>query len=313
MLTHLVRLLTITPRVAGTTLRVTIPCFTAVHMRRTRGAARSDCARQMPQTFATPVDLSALRDRVALVTGGAGGLGRATAIALAAAGAEVVVADVDADGGAAVATQVGGHFVETDVADLDANRAAVAFARERCGRLDLAHLNAGVTSGCGLGEDFDLDAYRRAMSVNLDGVVFGTHAVLAALRDNAGPRRGAIVATASLAGLTAVPLEPIYSANKHAVVGLARSLGPALAHEGIRFNAVCPGFAVSAMTASFAGDLEAAGIPLIPAEVVAETVVRLFALDVSGECWFVQPGREPAPFAFRNIPGPRAVPANEEA
>ena len=92
----------------------------------------------------------------------------------------------------------------------------------------------------------------------------------------------------------------------------ARS-GPALAHEGIRFNAVCPGFAESAMTEPFAADLEAAGIPLIPAEVVAETVVRLFALDVAGECWFVQPGREPAPFAFRNVPGPRAVQPTEEA
>ncbi|MGB2710498.1 MAG: SDR family NAD(P)-dependent oxidoreductase [Conexibacter sp.] len=256
--------------------------------------------------FGTPVDLSVLRDRVALVTGGAGGLGRATALQLAAAGAEVVIADVDEAGGEAVAAQVGGHFVATDVSDLDASRAAVAFARERCGRLDLAHLNAGVTSGCGVGEDFELAAYRRAMGVNLDGVVFGTHAVLAALRENEPPRRGSIVATASLAGLTSVPLEPLYSANKHAVVGLARSLGPALAHEGIRYNAVCPGFAVSAMTASFAADLEAAGIPLIPAEVVAETVVRLFALDVTGECWFVQPGREPSAFAFRNIPGPRA-------
>jgi NAD(P)-dependent dehydrogenase (short-subunit alcohol dehydrogenase family) len=263
--------------------------------------------------FSTAVDLSPLRDRVALVTGGASGLGRATALALAAAGAEVVIADLADSSGADVAAQVGGHFVATDVSDLEANRAMVAFALERCGRLDLAHLNAGVTSGCGLGEDFDLAAYRRAMGVNLDGVVFGTHAVLAALRRNDGPDRGAIVATASLAGLTAVPMEPLYAANKHAVVGLARSLGPALAFDGIRFNAVCPGFAVSAMTAGFAADLEAAGIPLIPAELVAERVVRLFALDVSGECWFVQPGREPAPFAFRNVPGPRAAVSTEEA
>jgi NAD(P)-dependent dehydrogenase (short-subunit alcohol dehydrogenase family) len=262
--------------------------------------------------FASPVDLSPLRDRVALVTGGSGGLGKATAIALAAAGAEVVVADVDRDGGQAVATQVGGHFVATDVSDLEANRAMVAFARERCGRIDLVHLNAGVTSGIGLGDEFDLAAYRRAMGVNLDGVVFGVHATLAALRANDGPQRGAIVATASLAGLTGVPLEPIYAANKHGVVGLVRSLGPGLAAEGIRVNAVCPGFAVSAMTAPFAADLEAAGVPLIPAEVVAETVVRLFASEAAGECWFVQPGREPAPFAFRNVPGPRAVPANEE-
>lgn len=265
----------------------------------------------MPSLFAAPIDLSGLRDRVALVTGGASGIGRATAIALAEAGVEVVVADVDSDGGTAVAAQVGGHFVATDVTDLDENRAAVAFARERCGRIDLAFLNAGVTSGCGLGEDFDLARYRRAISVNLDGVVFGTHAALAALRENDGPARGAIVVTASLAGLTGVPLDPIYSANKHGVVGLTRSLGPVLAAEGVRFNAVCPGFAESAMTAPLREGLEAAGFELLPAEAVAETVVRIFALEGSGECWFVQPGREPAPFAFRNIPGPRtATPAN---
>jgi NAD(P)-dependent dehydrogenase (short-subunit alcohol dehydrogenase family) len=259
----------------------------------------------MTSAFGAPVDLSPVRDKVALVTGGASGLGRATAIALAEAGAEVVVADLDAQGGAATAAQVGGHFVATDVSDLEANRAMVAFVRERCGRLDLAHLNAGVTSGCGVGEDFDLAAYRRAMGVNLDGVVFGTHAVLAALRENPGPQRGAIVATASLAGLVGMPLDPLYSANKHGVVGLARALGPALAGEGIRFNAVCPGFAVSAMTEPLRDGLAEAGLDLIPAEVVAETVLRLFALDVAGECWFVQLGREPGPFNFRNVPGPR--------
>ena len=101
----------------------------------------------MASAFSTPVDLSPLRDRVALVTGGASGLGRATALALAAAGAEVVVADVDAAGGEQVATQVGGHFVATDTSDLEANRAMVAFVRERCGRLDLVHLNARRDDG----------------------------------------------------------------------------------------------------------------------------------------------------------------------
>lgn len=258
--------------------------------------------------FSVPVDLSSLRDRVALVTGGASGLGRASALALAAAGAEVVIADVDAEGGQAVAAQAGGHFIATDVSDLDANRAMVAFAVERCGRLDLAYLNAGVTSRCGVGEDFDPVSYRRAMGVNLDGVVYGTHAALAAMKANDGPQRGTIVATASLAGLTGVPMEPLYAANKHGVVGLVRSLGPALALDGVRINAVCPGFAVSAMTDPIREGLEAAGFEMIPAEVVAETVVRLFALDVSGECWFVQPGREPAAFQFRNVPGPRTAP-----
>jgi NAD(P)-dependent dehydrogenase (short-subunit alcohol dehydrogenase family) len=259
----------------------------------------------VPPTADAPIDRSVLRDKVAIVTGGASGIGRATALQLAEAGAELVIADVDEEAGRAVAEQVGGHFVATDVSDLDANRAMVAFAHERCGGVDLAFLNAGIASGCSLGEDFDLALYRRAMGINLDGVVFGTHAVLPALKARGG---GSIVATASLAGLTAVPLEPIYAANKHAVVGLARSLGPSLALEGIRFNAVCPGFAESALTAPIREGLEAAGLPLMPAEQVAETVVQLFAGEGSGECWFVQYGRESAPFQFRNVPGPRPVP-----
>jgi NAD(P)-dependent dehydrogenase (short-subunit alcohol dehydrogenase family) len=257
----------------------------------------------MSDGTAEPIDL---RDKVALVTGGAGGLGRATALALAQAGAEVVVADVDEDGGRAVAERVGGHFVRTDVSDLEAVRAMVAFAVETAGGLDLAHLNAGVVTGCSIGDDFTLAAYRRAMGVNLDGVVFGAHCCRPAMLARGG---GAIVATASLAGLTAMPLDPVYTANKHAVVGLTRALGPALAAEGIRFNAVCPGYAESAIIEDLREHLAGSGLPIIPAETVAATVLRLLALDAGGECWFVQPHREPAPFRFRGVPGPGEPPA----
>jgi NAD(P)-dependent dehydrogenase (short-subunit alcohol dehydrogenase family) len=246
-----------------------------------------------------------LRDKVALVTGGAGGLGSATCRALAEAGAEVVLADLDEDGGRALADELGGHFVAADVSDLDANTAMVERAVELAGGIDVAYLNAGVTTGCGVGEDFDLELYRRAMGVNLDGVVFGVHAVLPALRERGG---GAIVATASLAGLTGVPLDPLYAANKHAVVGLVRSLGPALAGEGIRVNAVCPGFAESAMVAPIRDDLIKEGFTIIPAQDVADVVVGLLAGDMAGECWFVQPGRTGA-FGFRRVPGPRMEPA----
>jgi NAD(P)-dependent dehydrogenase (short-subunit alcohol dehydrogenase family) len=146
------------------------------------------------------------------------------------------------------------------------------------------------------------------MGVNLDGVVFGTHAVLPAMSARGG---GAIVATASLAGLTAVPFDPLYAANKHAVVGLARSLGLGLSYEGIRVNAICPGFAESKIVDPIRDALAENGVTLIPAEVVAETVFGLVTGDMSGECWFIQPGREPAPFAFRNVPGPRAAPAEQ--
>lgn len=242
--------------------------------------------------------------RVALVTGGASGIGAATCEMLAADGVRVVVADVDEARGREVAQRVGGLFVRCDVADLESDRAAVAFAVEQCGGLDLVHLNAGVSTGCGLEDDFDLALYRRAVGVNLDGVVLGTHAALPALRSRGG---GAIVATASMAGLIGMPMDPVYTATKHAVVGLARALGPALAGEGIRFNAVCPAFAETPIVDPIREQLAAAGFSLIPAEAVARTVMTIFRGDMAGECWYVQAGREPEAFRFRGVPGPREV------
>ena len=243
-----------------------------------------------------------LDGKVALVTGGAGGLGSATARALSAAGATVVVADID-PAGAAIAEEVGGVFAEVDVSGLEANRDLVDLARGECGGLDLVHLNAGVASGIGLGDEFDLDRYRQVMAINLDGVVFGTVAALPALRERGG---GSIVATASLAGLTAVPFDPLYAANKHAVVGLARSLGLGLGNESIRFNAICPGFAESGIIAPIREALVESGTPIIPAEQVADAVMSLFTGEMTGECWYVQAGREAESFRFRNIPGPRS-------
>lgn len=243
-----------------------------------------------------------LRDRVALVTGGASGIGRAVATALAERGALVAIVDVDEQEGGVVARQLDAEFIRADVSDLHQCMKAVELVSERFGGLDLVHLNAGVSTGCGLGDDFDLDAYRRAMGVNLDGVAFGVHAVLPALRARGG---GAIVVTASLAGLTGMPFDPIYSANKHGVVGLVRALGPALIGEGIRVNAVCPGFAESKIIAPIRETLLAQGLPIIPAEQVADTVLTLFEGELSGECWYVQAGRSSGPFQFRGIPGPR--------
>jgi len=241
--------------------------------------------------------------QVALITGGAGGIGAAVARRLAARGAAVVVADVDAEGGAAVAAEVDGAFVPCDVRDLAANRAAVAAAVERFGGLDVAFLNAGVATGTTPGDDdFDLERYRRAMAVNLDGVVFGVVAALPAMRERGG---GDIVATASLAGLTAVPFDPVYGANKHAVVGLVRALGAAHEDEGIRVNAVCPGFAETPIIDEIRGTLQESGIPILAADDVADAVLAILDAKAAGECWFVQPGRESEPFRFRNVPGPR--------
>jgi NAD(P)-dependent dehydrogenase (short-subunit alcohol dehydrogenase family) len=116
---------------------------------------------------------------------------------------------------------------------------------------------------------------------------------------------GTIVVTASLAGLTAMPLDPIYSLTKHALVGFVRSIAPRI--EPIRINAICPGIADTPMLdlheqrASFA----AAGFPLLRPEEVAEAMWNAASSEGTGECWFVQPGRAPAPFRFPNVPGPR--------
>jgi len=242
-------------------------------------------------------------EQVALITGAASGFGRALTEALTDRGVGVVACDVAAEAGEEVAAATGATFVRCDVSDPEQNDAAVARAVEEYGGLDMAFLNAGVISGTNLGPDFELESYRRAMGVNLDGVVFGINSAIPAMRERGG---GSIVATASLAGLTAVPMDPIYAANKHAVVGLVRSLGPTLASEGIRVNAVCPGYSETAIIGPIRELILEQGLPIIPAEQVVDTVIGLFDGDMSGECWFVQAGRDSDAFTFRGIPGPRA-------
>jgi NAD(P)-dependent dehydrogenase (short-subunit alcohol dehydrogenase family) len=239
---------------------------------------------------------------VALITGGAHGIGAAVARRLAGLGARVVVADVDADAGESVAKEVGGRYVRCDVGELADNEQAVATAVGEYGRLDIVALNAGVITGFGLGDDFDPVRYRRAMAINLDGVVYGAHAALPALRATGG---GDIIATASLAGLAPQPLEPVYSANKAAVVALVRALGPAWSAEGVRVNALCPGYADTAIVDSLRDMLGSAGVPLLDVETVVDTFVTVLAGDGTGECWYVQPGRPSEPFRFRNVPGIR--------
>jgi NAD(P)-dependent dehydrogenase (short-subunit alcohol dehydrogenase family) len=243
-----------------------------------------------------------MSEQVALITGAASGFGRALTEALTGRGARVVACDVDEVAGNELAEATGALFVTCDVSDPEQNDAAVALAVEEYGGLDMAFLNAGVAFGSQLGESFDLDAYRQAMGVNIDGVVFGINAVLPAMKARGG---GSIVATASLAGLTAVPMDPVYAANKHAVVGLVRSLGPVLAGDGIRINAVCPGFAETAIIGPIRELLESEGLPIIPVQEVIATVIEIFDGEMSGECWFVQAGRESEAFGFRGIPGPR--------
>ncbi len=251
-----------------------------------------------------PIELApeALRGKVALVTGGAAGLGKGVASALLEQDAVVAIADIDAELGAATAEQLACHFIELDVRDLDANRRAVEETVAKFGGLDLLHLNAGVESPFTLGDDFDVDAYRRAMAINLDGVVFGFHAARPAMIASGG---GSVIATASLAGLAAMAPQPVYGTNKAAVVGLVRALGPMHIAEGIRVNGICPGFADTAIIEGVREALTAGGVPIIPVKAVADATLRLFADDVNGRLLVIQAGVEPYYFRFPGLPRAR--------
>jgi len=238
---------------------------------------------------------------VALVTGGASGFGKEVARQLVRRGDSVVLCDVDDAGGQAVADELGATYLHCDVSDYDQVVATTQAAEEVHGGLDLVFLNAGISTGCGVGDDFDLAKYQRANGINLDGVVYGAHAAIPALRRRGG---GSIVATASMAGLTGTPFDPVYGANKHAVVGLVRALGPALAPEGIKVNAFCPGFAETKIITDIKSTLQASGVPIIPVEVAGEAVLQAFDSHETGQAWLLQAGRDVMVYKFRGIPGP---------
>ena len=127
---------------------------------------------------------------------------------------------------------------------------------EEVGPVEVACLNAGVVGGPPDPADLSLDGYRRAIDVNVDGVVLGVRRLARVM-----PSGGRIVCTASLAGLTAVPDDPVYALTKHAVVGFVRSAAGSLARRGISINAVCPGFADTPMVAGAAREaLEGGGL-----------------------------------------------------
>lgn len=251
--------------------------------------------------MAPDLPLEDLSGRVALVTGGASGIGAGVCRMLARRGARVAVCDIDHAGASAVAAEVGGTAVRCDVSVLADNEAAVMAAADVFGGVDIVVLNAGVDSLALSLDHFDEVAYRRAMGVNLDGVVFGLAAALPALRARGG---GRVVVLASLAGLAPVPMDPVYSANKAAVVNLVRSIGPGLAAQGIVVNAVCPGFADTSIVDPVREFLEAIRMPLLSIEDVAAAVATVLGSVAGGEAWIVQPGRPAQPYQFRGIPGP---------
>jgi NAD(P)-dependent dehydrogenase (short-subunit alcohol dehydrogenase family) len=234
----------------------------------------------------------------ALVTGGASGIGAALVRRLAATGHRVAVVDVDAGAGARIADEVGGEFLQADLAEPGTAMTSVEAAASTLGRLDVLCLNAGVSGGTGFGPGFDEARYRRVMAVDLDAVVSGFQAGLRHLSAGAG----GILVTASLAGL--LPSHDLfYAAAKHAVVGLVRSWG--LAGGPVRAVAVCPGFVRTQTLRQHLGALTAAGIAVAEPDHVASAALTALATGPSGSVWEIQAGQPAIPVALPDIAFPQ--------
>jgi NAD(P)-dependent dehydrogenase (short-subunit alcohol dehydrogenase family) len=181
-----------------------------------------------------------LQGRVAVVTGGASGIGIATVRRLAAEGAKVVVADRDTNGGSVAAKEVDGLFVEVDVTDEQAVGNLFATAQATWGSVDIAFNNAGISP-----PDDDsiletgVDAWRRVQEVNLTSVYLCCKSVIPYMLEQ---QKGSIINTASFVAVMGAATSQIsYSASKGGVLSMSRELGVQFARQGIRVNALCPG------------------------------------------------------------------------
>jgi NAD(P)-dependent dehydrogenase (short-subunit alcohol dehydrogenase family) len=245
-----------------------------------------------------------LEGRVALVTGAASGIGRATAVGLAAEGMRVCCVDRDVDGARRVADHVGGTATGADVSRAAETDAAFAFCVDELGGIDLAYLNAGIAIARSDVGALDDDEYERIIGVNVNGVVFGARAAIRTMR--AQGRGGVIVATASLAGIVPFASDPVYALTKHAVVGFIRSIASGLESDGITVHAICPGLTDTSIMGDETREmLRAAEFPLMAPEQIADAVVTAATSSTTGACWVCQPGRKPLPYEFRGVPGPR--------
>ena len=214
--------------------------------------------------------MGTMTGRVALVTGGSAGIGRAAAIAFAREGASVVLADVDAGRGEKTAAEleaegVGAMFVRADVSQPTDVAELVDRTIERFGRLDFAFNNAGTEGKPAPTAECTIENWDRTIAINLTGVYLCMRAEIPRLLDSGG---GVIVNNASVAGLVGFADTPAYTASKHGVVGLTKTTALDYATRGVRVNAVCPGVIATEMITRFTHGDAAANEQLVQTEPV---------------------------------------------
>jgi NAD(P)-dependent dehydrogenase (short-subunit alcohol dehydrogenase family) len=230
--------------------------------------------------------MAGLAGRVALVTGAASGIGRASAIALAREGARVVVADVDERGGTEVCRAIEADkgkadFVALDVTDESAWSRAIEQIRSRLGALHVLVNNAGICISAPLAE-LSLASWRRQLAVNLDGVFLGTKAALPLMAASGG---GSIINVSSVAGLRGVPGLSGYCATKGGVRLFTKAVALECAHakNRVRVNSIHPGGIETPLWAKMANDGQppAAGDPAIPERMQAAREASLSATPLA--------------------------------
>jgi NAD(P)-dependent dehydrogenase (short-subunit alcohol dehydrogenase family) len=247
-----------------------------------------------------------LEGKAALVTGGGAGIGRATALALAAAGAAVVAADIDETAAretVRLIEEAGGRGAAlgvdvTNPSDIDR---MVAFTDETFRRLDVFHNNAGINTGWPRFPDVSRERWAKTVDVNLTAVIAGIQTVTPIMRRSGG---GAIVNSASMAGLIAFDTEPIYAATKHGVVGLTRALAFLTDEANIRVNCICPTFVDTQLPRRRLQEMEPDErkrweavldrMPMLSPEEVAEAVLTLVRDEsLAGQVMALAPGQPP--------------------
>jgi NAD(P)-dependent dehydrogenase (short-subunit alcohol dehydrogenase family) len=237
---------------------------------------------------------------VVVVTGGGSGIGAAACRALGAAGFRPLVTDIDARAAEQVAAETDSDWVRLDVTDPDSWAALRSGLRRDGTAVEGLVLNAGLAGG-GTVDELDLDRYRSLFAVNVDGVTFG----LAAFgRDLRARGAGFVVVTASMAGVTAVPFDPLYAMTKHAVVGLVRSIAAEYLQDGVRVQAVCPGMVDTPLLGAAKDQMGAVGYALLSPESIAGVLTECALGRRDDVVTVVQVGREPMGYRFAGVPGP---------